>query len=216
MLSPLLRSLTRPRMLLMIWGGIGALFLVYVIIASAVQSGARPGAGVNGARAERPLTDPRLLVGEMADFAYAFSPRRAPLTVFNDDVDGAPMTLAEYRGKAILVNFWATWCAPCKKELPALDRLQAARGGDDFAVVAVAADPKGREAATRLFDDLGVRNLDVLMDQRMALTSAVGGQPVLPLTILYDADGNEVGRLVGDAEWDSEEALALIDRAIDG
>lgn len=208
-------------MLLMIWGGLGAAFVLYVMIASAVQSGDRPGAGAN-AELSVPMHDPTLLVGDMSKFAYAFTPRTAPTVVFN--VDGAPgmpadetagRRLSDYRGKTILVNFWATWCAPCKQELPTLDALQKARGGADFEVVAVAADPKGRNAATKAFETIGVEHLDLLMDQRLDLAIAVGGQAALPLSILYDPAGNEVGRIVGEADWNSEEARALIERVIE-
>ena len=207
-------ALTRPRMLLVIWGALGALFVVYVIGTSAVQSTSRPGAGVSGETVKNPVQDPALLVGDMSKFSYAFSPRKTPNTIFNDDEGGTAVRLEDYRGQTILVNFWATWCAPCKKELPSLDRLAAEFAGENFKVLAVAADPKGREAAANQLVELGVDRVEFLMDNRLALAIGVGGSGALPLTILYDKDGNEVGRLLGEADWASDEAKSLIRRVI--
>ena len=208
-----LSALSRPRFWLILWGALGALFVVYVMATSAVQTSTRPGAGETSS-GDRVVQDPKLLTGDMAKFSYAFSARTTPNVVFNDDETGAPTRLQDYRGKTILVNFWATWCAPCKKELPSLDLLQAELGGDGFEVVAVAADPKGREAADRLFSDLGITHLNLLLDHRLTLASATGGSTVLPLSILYDQEGREVGRLVGEANWASPEAKALIRRVV--
>jgi thiol-disulfide isomerase/thioredoxin len=158
------------------------------------------------------LADPALLTGEMADFTYALQRQAGPDIPF--EIDGSPTSVKEFRGKVILVNFWATWCEPCLRELPSLDQLQARLGGADFAVVAIAADARGPEIARRFLDKLEVKKLKLYRDPMLRLTSSIGGANVLPVSILYDRRGDEIGRLVGEADWQSPEALALIENAI--
>ncbi len=200
-----MKALNEPRLWLLIVGGVGVLWLVYVIIAASVKPGedAPPSA----------LTmDRSLLVGEMADFEYAFPPRGAPQIPFLHE--GGSVSLDDFRGKAVLVNFWATWCAPCLKELPSLDALEGRLGGRKFEVVAIAADPRGPEAAQAFLDRLEIRHLDLYADPRLTLAMSIGGADVLPVSILYDARGREVGRLVGEADWASPEALRLVESAL--
>ncbi|MEE2691430.1 MAG: TlpA disulfide reductase family protein [Pseudomonadota bacterium] len=198
-------ALKSPRFWLIVWGGLGALVVLYVIIAASVQSGPQKPHPAK-------MNDPALLVGEMADFAYAVPPRGTPLAPFEHD--GAELTLETFRGKAILVNFWATWCAPCLKELPSLDALQQALGGGDFEVVAIAADPRGPDAAKAFLDKLEIGHLKLYADPRLRLASSIGGGSVLPVSVLYDRDGQEVGRLVGEADWQSPEARRLVESVI--
>lgn len=194
----------------MIWLGLGVAAILYVILAAALSGDVRKSAHMSSENAI--LGDPNLLTGEMADFVYAASARTAPTEPFLHQ--GAEISLADFRGKAVLVNFWATWCAPCLKELPSLDALQKELGGQEFAVVAVAADPKGPEAARAFLDKLDLANLELYADPKLALAIATGGSSVLPVSILYDAQGREIGRLVGEANWASPEARALIKAAI--
>lgn len=147
--------------------------------------------------------------GATGKFTPAGSARPAPaLSVLARD--GTRVPLADFRGKVVLVNFWATWCAPCLREMPALARLQAQRGGEDFTVLALSQDLKGWEAVAPFLDKLGLAGLPVYVDEKTAVARAmeVAG---LPTTVLLGRDGRELGRLVGDAGWDSKEALALID-----
>lgn len=205
-----MRVVFSPRLWLMIWLGVGAAATLYVILSAALSANpqkkeARPAVAAL-------LHDPNLQVGEMADFVYAASARSAPTEPFLHD--GQTVSLADFRGRVVLVNFWATWCGPCLKELPSLDALQGALGGEDFAVVAVAADPTGPEAARAFLDKLAIQNLDLYADPKLSLAIATGGAAVLPVSILYDAQGREIGRYVGEADWASPEALALMRAAI--
>lgn len=205
-----MRAMFSPRLWLFIWLGLGALGLVYVIL-SASLSADRP-APSRAAPSDRPFFDERLKVGEMADFQFAMSPRTAPGVAFA--LAGDPVSLAGFRGRVVLVNFWATWCAPCLRELPSLDALEGDLGGPDFAVLAIAADPKGEAAATAFLEKLGVARLKPYVDQTLSLAMRVEGASALPISILYDRQGREIGRLVGEADWRSDEARALISAAI--
>ncbi|WP_138467502.1 TlpA disulfide reductase family protein [Poseidonocella sp. HB161398] len=126
-----------------------------------------------------------------------------------ESFEGAPLSLADYRGKVVLLNFWATWCAPCRKEMPALDALETDLGGEDFQVVTVATGRQPAAAMRRFFEEEGVTALPLHRDPKQALARemAVLG---LPVSVLIDRDGNEIARLQGDAEWDSESARAII------
>ncbi|MBL4619587.1 MAG: TlpA family protein disulfide reductase, partial [Marinicaulis sp.] len=124
------------------------------------------------------------------------------------------VSLKDFRGKVVLLNFWATWCAPCLKELPSLDALEARLGGRDFEVVAIAADPRGPEVAAEFLDRLNITNLKLYTDPRLIFATSIGGADILPVSILYDARGNEIGRLVGEADWTSPEAIQLVESAI--
>lgn len=130
------------------------------------------------------------------------------------DASGTAFTLDDFKGKVVLVNFWATWCAPCRAEMPALDRLHQALGGDDFTVLAISIDRGGAEAAQPFLDEIGVSALPTFYDARGRLTRAWGVYG-LPVTVLMDREGREIARLVGPAEWDSDDAKAIMRYAID-
>lgn len=153
-----------------------------------------------------------LSTGQVAGFVFKSAPEELPTALFVD-AEGRERTLADWKGKVVLLNLWATWCAPCRKEMPALDRLQASLGSEKFEVVAVSVDRTGIEGARKFLDEINVRRLAVLADPsaRMATTlKAIG----LPATLLIDAEGREIGRMVGPAEWDAPEAKALIRAAL--
>lgn len=142
------------------------------------------------------------------DKLVADAPKPVPDVSFTD-LDGGTHRLAEYRGKALLVNFWATWCAPCRAEMPALDRLQAAQGGENFAVLTIAAGRNPPAAIEKFLTEAEATHLPRLTDPSMALARSFGVL-AMPVSILIDAEGNEVARMVGDAEWDSPAAQELI------
>lgn len=137
----------------------------------------------------------------------------APIDLEFKDATGKARTLAQFRGKALLVTLWATWCVPCRKEMPALDRLQSKLGDSDFQVVALSLDRGGPDVVIKFFAEMGITNLDVFLVDMTGVRSAVGLFG-LPTTLLVDRDGREVSRVVGPAEWDSPEKIAEIRRQL--
>ena len=131
------------------------------------------------------------------------------------DPEGNEFTLADWDGKYVLLNFWATWCAPCRKEMPALNALQTDYQGDAFEVVTIATGRNELTGINRFFDEVGVDALPILLDPRSGLSRdmAVLG---LPVTVIIDPEGNEIARMRGDAEWDSESGRAIIEALIEG
>ena len=123
--------------------------------------------------------------------------------------DGSRGDMEDFRGKVILVNVWATWCVPCREEMPTLDALQAALGGDNFEVVALSIDRAGSPTVKRFYDEIGVTNLKMYVDKTMLSATALRTVG-LPTTILIDAQGQELGRLVGPAEWDDPEMVSFL------
>jgi thiol-disulfide isomerase/thioredoxin len=146
--------------------------------------------------------------GQMAAFVFKQAPQDLPEARFQD-AGGRERSLADWRGKVVLVNLWATWCIPCRKEMPALDRLQMALGSGQFEVVAISVDRTGLPGARKFLDEAKVERLALYADATARLAStlqAVG----LPATILLNSEGREVGRLLGGAAWDSDDAKRLI------
>ena len=125
------------------------------------------------------------------------------------DAGEAAHPLSDYRGKWVVLNFWATWCAPCLKEMPSLDALQAALGTENFAVVPVATGRNPVEAIARFYEKAGIANLPVLRDPKQEFARAMGVLG-LPLTVILDRQGREVARLIGDADWNGPEARAIL------
>jgi len=139
----------------------------------------------------------------------------APDTIFNDP-DGGEASLADFRGAPVLVNLWATWCAPCVKELPTLDALSRRHAADgSIGIVAVSQDMAPQGSVRVFLDRLRLAELGAYHDPKMALSGALGAE-VLPTTILFDKDGREVWRYVGDLDWTSEEAARLLAQAAPG
>lgn len=128
--------------------------------------------------------------------------------------DGEEMTLAAYEGQHVVLNFWATWCAPCRKEMPHLSELQAEFGGDDFQVVTVATGVNQRPAMQRFLAEIGVDNLPLHTDGNSALARDMGVVG-LPVTLILDPEGFEIARLIGDADWASDTAKEILKTLIE-
>ena len=129
------------------------------------------------------------------------------------DPAGTKLNLAEASGKPMLLNLWATWCAPCVVEMPMLDAI-AGEMGDRLRVVTVSEDMKGAEVVVPFFEQKGFANLPHWMDPEMDLAFGFGGGASLPLTVLYDAEGKEVWRMIGGFDWSNDEARALIEEGL--
>jgi thiol-disulfide isomerase/thioredoxin len=168
----------------------------------AFVAAALAGAALRAAAAERP--HPNFLVHEV--------PRELPILSFADG-DGKAMDLDAFRGKVVLLNIWATWCVPCRKEMPTLDKLQATLGGPDFAVVALSIDRVGLEPVRKFYTDIGIRNLALYIDRSGKAAITVGAVG-LPATLLIDRQGREFGRLIGPAEWDAPEMIDFLRRVV--
>lgn len=149
-----------------------------------------------------------LATGAMANFTVLAERKPVPRNSFVD-ADGNTLTLADFKGKVVLLNLWATWCAPCRREMPDLDALQRDLGGERFQVVALSSDRGGIDVVGPFFEEIGVSHLDKYNDKTMKLQRELRAFG-LPTTLLIDAQGREIGRLVGPAEWGSEDALRLI------
>jgi thiol-disulfide isomerase/thioredoxin len=155
--------------------------------------------------------------GEVAAFLPAKERRFFADLAFLDDT-GTETTLGALPPKVRLVNLWATWCAPCRKEMPALDQLQAELGGEDFEVTTISVDQGGTEKPKGFLDEIGVSHLAFRQDPTMKIfhdVRARGRAPGLPSTLLLDRNGCEIGALMGPAEWASDDAKALIRAALE-
>lgn len=141
-------------------------------------------------------------------------PRTVPDIRFQDDQARA-LTLADFRGRVVLLNVWATWCVPCRQEMPTLDRLEARLGGDDFVVIALSIDRRGVDAVRDFYREIGVQKLAIYLDP-----SATGSRGLaiegVPTTLVIDRQGREVARKMGAAEWDGPPMVSLIQRTIRG
>jgi thiol-disulfide isomerase/thioredoxin len=157
-----------------------------------------------------------LAQGEVAALTMATTPLRLPDLAF-EDADGKPRKLSDWRGKTVLVNLWATWCVPCRKEMPALDNLQAKLGGKDFEVVAVNIDTRDPEKPKNFLKEANLTRLGYFTDQKARTfqdLKVIGKALGMPTSILVDAKGCEIANIAGPAEWASDDAIKLITAAV--
>jgi thiol-disulfide isomerase/thioredoxin len=153
--------------------------------------------------------------GEVAAINIAADPKRLPDLAFTDAA-GKERKLADFRGRTVLLNLWATWCVPCRKEMPALDALQGKLGGDKFEVVAVNIDTRNLDKPKTWLTEVGITRLGYFADPSAKVfqdLKAVGKAIGMPTTLLIDPQGCELGILAGPAEWASDDAIKLIEAA---
>lgn len=157
-----------------------------------------------------------LVQGELAALTMATSPLRLPDLAF-EDADGKPKKLSDFRGKTVLVNLWATWCVPCRREMPALDSLQTKLGGKDFEVVAINIDTRDAEKPKNFLKDGNLTRLSYFSDQKAKVfqdLKNIGKALGMPTSVLVDAQGCEIANIAGPAEWASDDAVKLIKAAV--
>jgi thiol-disulfide isomerase/thioredoxin len=157
-----------------------------------------------------------LVHGEVAALALAQTPFRVPNLAFKD-AQGHDKTLADWRGRTVLLNLWATWCVPCRREMPALDALQAKRGGPAFEVVAVNIDTRDPEKPLAFLKDVGITHLAYYSDDSARVfedLKTAGKAFGMPTTIIVDRAGCEIGTMAGPAEWASDDGVKLVSAAV--
>jgi thiol-disulfide isomerase/thioredoxin len=210
------RSPYLTRRLIVTAGLIAAAVLAVVLYAIEAPDGKETAASVAcpGARAQARAMQ-SLVHGEIAALSLSSQPKPMPELKFAG-ADGAPTSLADFKGRTVLLNLWATWCVPCRQEMPALDRLQASLGSKDFTVVAVNIDTARLERPKTFLNDIGVKNLGFYADNTADVFQVLKGEGKalgLPTTILVGKDGCDLGVMAGPAQWDSPEAVALLTAA---
>jgi thiol-disulfide isomerase/thioredoxin len=154
--------------------------------------------------------------GEVAALTMATAPLRLPDLAF-EDADGKPKKLSDWHGRTVLVNLWATWCVPCRKEMPALDNLQTRLGGPDFEVVAINIDTRDSEKPKNFLREANLTRLGYFSDQKAKVfqdLKSIGRALGMPTSVLVDGQGCEIATIAGPAEWASDDALKLITAAM--
>ena len=145
---------------------------------------------------------------------FSGTPKARPVAnVEFEDGEGARRSLVQFRGNVVLLNIWATWCTPCREEMPTLDRLQVKLGGPDFEVVALSIDQQGAAVARDFFKQIGIQALKLYVDSSAQAATKLGTFG-LPTTLLIDREGREIGRHTGPAVWDAPEMVELLRRRI--
>jgi thiol-disulfide isomerase/thioredoxin len=203
----------KRRVALIVLGGVIGVVVglagVYGIGRLTGNAGADPAcqASVETARRMAPLVH-----GEVAAVSVANAPKSVPLLAFKDGT-GAEKSLADWRGRTVLLNLWATWCVPCRKEMPALDALQSKLGGTNFEVVSINIDTRDTDKPKDWLKNIGVNTLAYYSDSSARVfqdLKAIGKAFGMPTTLIVDANGCELATLAGPAEWASDDALKLV------
>jgi thiol-disulfide isomerase/thioredoxin len=211
------RPLANKRLALIAVAGVAGLAIglagVYGIAALTGNAGGDPACkpALETARKAAPFAR-----GEVAAVNIAKGPLQVPELAFQDAA-GTPKTLADWRGRTVLLNLWATWCIPCRKEMPSLDALQTKLGGPNFEVVTINIDTRDTDKPKAWLKEVGVSKLAYYADPAAKTfqdLKAIGRAFGMPTTLLIDPNGCEIGTIAGPAEWASDDALKLIQAAI--
>ncbi|WP_448950270.1 thiol:disulfide interchange protein TlpA [Labrys neptuniae] len=193
----------------------GAVVGVGAVYGTKGGSGNQESASCPGSAEIAARLDP-LARGELAALAISKAPQ--PLVPISfQKADGSKVTLADFKGKTVLLNLWATWCVPCRKEMPALNQLQADLGGKDFEVVAVNIDTQGPERVEAFLDETKIDKLHRYADPSTGILQSLRNEGLaqgLPTSVLIDKQGCRIGAMAGPAEWASGDAKALIKTAV--
>jgi thiol-disulfide isomerase/thioredoxin len=216
------RAHAKKRLAMVLAGGVAGVAVglagVYVMTTLIGNKG-----GTGASAACRPAVDLAKKVapfarGEVAAVNMAKAPLKVPALTFHD-ATGAAKTLDDFRGKTVLLNLWATWCVPCRKEMPALDALEQKKGSADFQVVTVNIDTRDADKPKAWLKEVGIEKLAYFADPTAKVfqeLKGVGRAFGMPTTMLVDPKGCEIGTIAGPAEWASDDALKLIDAAVAG
>jgi thiol-disulfide isomerase/thioredoxin len=209
--QPSLRRIPIAIAAVVIGSGLG--FVAVHGVGGLTSSGGDPAcrAAVDTARKIAPLAH-----GEVAALTMASAPLRLPDLAF-EDADGKARKLSDWRGKTVLVNLWATWCVPCRREMPALDNLQGKLAGPNFDVVAINIDTRDPEKPRNFLKEAKLTRLAYFSDQKAKSfqeLKSIGRALGMPTSVLVDGSGCEIATIAGPAEWDSEDAINLITAAI--
>ena len=211
------RSYAKKRLAVILLGGV---FGVAVGLAGVYGIGRLTGnAGADQACKESVETARRmapLARGEVAAVGVAQSPKTLPVLTFKD-ANGAEKSLTDWRGRTVLLNLWATWCVPCRKEMPALDALEGKLGGPDFEVVSVNIDTRDPDKPKAWLKEVGIHKLTYYADSNAKVfqdLKVIGKAFGMPTTLLVDRNGCELATLAGPAEWASDDAVKLVTAAL--
>jgi len=197
----------------------GAVAVVAVGIYVSLDAESNTADAACAATTERAASLDEHAVGQVAAFRVSSAPDDLSDLAFRNAA-GDPMTIADFSGRVVLVNLWATWCAPCREEMPALDQLEAEFGGEDFQVLAVSLDTSNTPGGPRAFlEEYGIDDLDLYVDPTARLLSQIqriGLRGGLPTTMLVDEQGCTLGLMEGPADWAGPDAVNLIEAALAG
>jgi thiol-disulfide isomerase/thioredoxin len=202
----------RRRLLLPVIGALVVAVLGFAVLYGTLQPAGKTASDCPADSAKLAATLAPLAKDELAALTVAREPRRPEPFAFERD-GGAKVTLADFKGRAVLFNLWATWCAPCRAEMPSLDRLEAAKGGPGFEVVAVNVDTARLDRRGPFLDGIGVKRLVRYADPSGDVFETLrkdGKALGLPVTLIIDKHGCEVGAVEGGVKWDSAQAQALV------
>ncbi len=209
-------SLGRRRLALIVAGGLAGAAVGLAGVYGIATLGSNAGDAACKPAVETAKKVAPLARGEVAAVAVAKSPLKVPALAFQDAA-GKPLTLDHWRGRTVLLNLWATWCVPCRKEMPALDALQDRLGGPGFEVVSINIDTRDPEKPKAWLNEVGINKLAYYADPSAKAfqdLKAVGRAFGMPTTLLVDPQGCEIGTVAGPAEWASDDAIKLIQAAL--